>query len=126
LKRIIQARIFRGDQQYVAECLDLPVVTQAPTLDELARNIQEAVALHLEGENLAELGLAPKSHHSCQLRTRRRSLMPKLKVLSGAEVLRILNQFGFVSESQRGSHVKVRRALPFSITHFKTASLQFG
>jgi predicted RNA binding protein YcfA (HicA-like mRNA interferase family) len=35
--------------------------------------------------------------------------MPKLKVLSGAEVLRILNQFGFVSESQRGSHVKVRR-----------------
>ena len=59
MKRIIQARIFRGDQQYVAECLDLPVVTQAPTLDELARNIQEAVALHLEGENLAELGLAP-------------------------------------------------------------------
>ena len=39
--------------------LDLPVVTQAPTLDELARNIQEAVALHLEGEDLAELGLAP-------------------------------------------------------------------
>jgi predicted RNase H-like HicB family nuclease len=59
LKRIIQVRIFRGDQQYVAECLDLPVATQAPTLDELARNIQEAVALHLEGENLAELGLAP-------------------------------------------------------------------
>jgi predicted RNase H-like HicB family nuclease len=59
LKRIIQVRIFRGDQQYVAECLDLPIVTQAPTLDELARNIQETVALHLEGENLAELGLAP-------------------------------------------------------------------
>jgi predicted RNase H-like HicB family nuclease len=59
LKRIIQVRIFRGDQQYVAECLDLPVVTQAPTLDELARNIQEAVALHLEGEDLADLGLAP-------------------------------------------------------------------
>ena len=59
LKRIIQVRITRGEQQYVAECLDLPVVTQAPTLDELARNIQEAVALHLEGEDLAELGLAP-------------------------------------------------------------------
>ena len=58
MKRIIQVRIFRGDQQYVAECLDLPVVTQAPTLDELARNIQEAVALHLEGEDLAELGFA--------------------------------------------------------------------
>ena len=59
MKRIIQVRIFRGDQQYVAECLDLPVVTQAPTLDELASDIQEAVALHLEGEDLAELGLAP-------------------------------------------------------------------
>jgi hypothetical protein len=59
LKRIIQVRIFRGEQQYVAECLGLPVVTQAPTLDELARNIQEAVARRLEGEDLAELGLAP-------------------------------------------------------------------
>jgi len=38
--------------------LDLPVVTQAPTLDELATNIQEAIGLHLEGESLAELGLA--------------------------------------------------------------------
>jgi predicted RNase H-like HicB family nuclease len=59
LKHIIQVRIFRGDQQYVAECLDLPVVTQARTLDELASNIQEAVALHLDGEDLARLGIAP-------------------------------------------------------------------
>ena len=59
MKRTIQVRIFRGEQQYVAECLDLPVVTQAPTLDELARNIQEVVALHLEGEDLADLGIAP-------------------------------------------------------------------
>lgn len=58
MKRTIQVRIFRGENQYVAECLDLPVVTQAPTLDELATNIQEAIGLHLEGENLAELGLA--------------------------------------------------------------------
>ena len=59
LKRIIQVRIFRGDRQYVAECLDLPVVTQAPTLDELAGNIREAVSLHLDGEDLSELGIAP-------------------------------------------------------------------
>jgi len=58
VKRIIQVRIFRGEKQYVAECLDLPVVTEAPTLDELAANIREAIALHLEGEDLAELGLA--------------------------------------------------------------------
>ena len=51
-------RIFRGERQYVAECLDLPVVTEAPTLDELTSNIREAIALHLEGENLAEMGLS--------------------------------------------------------------------
>lgn len=58
VKHTIQVRIFRGERQYVAECLDLPVVTEAPTLDELTANIQEAIALHLEGEDLAELGLA--------------------------------------------------------------------
>jgi predicted RNase H-like HicB family nuclease len=58
MKRTIQVRIFRGERQYVAECLDLPVVTQASTLDDLAVNIREAIALHLEGENLAELGLS--------------------------------------------------------------------
>jgi len=58
MKRTIQVRIFRGERQYVAECLDLPVVTEAPTLDELARNIREAISLHLEGEDLAELGFA--------------------------------------------------------------------
>lgn len=51
-------RVFRGEKQYVAECLDLPVVTEAPTLDQLALNIQEAIALHLEGEDLAGLGLS--------------------------------------------------------------------
>jgi len=56
VKRTIQVRIFRGEKQYVAECLDLPVVTEAPTLDELAANIREAIALHLEGEDLAGLG----------------------------------------------------------------------
>ena len=49
--------MFRGERQYVAECLDLPVVTEAATLDELAANICEAISLHLEGEDLAELGL---------------------------------------------------------------------
>ncbi|HXN48423.1 MAG TPA: hypothetical protein VN893_17370 [Bryobacteraceae bacterium] len=58
MKRTIQVRIFRGERQYVAECLDLPVVTEAPTLDELAVNIREAISLHLEGEGLAELGFA--------------------------------------------------------------------
>jgi predicted RNase H-like HicB family nuclease len=59
VKRTIQVRVFRGERQYVAECADLPVVTQAPTLDQLAENIREAVSLYLQDEDLADLGLAP-------------------------------------------------------------------
>jgi hypothetical protein len=35
----------------VAECAEIPVVTQGATLDEVSANLQEAVALHLEGED---------------------------------------------------------------------------
>lgn len=38
--------------------------------------------------------------------------MPKLRRLSGAEVIAILARFGFVLHAQRGSHAKLRRALP--------------
>jgi len=37
--------------------------------------------------------------------------MPKLRRLSGAEVIRILVRRGFTVESRRGSHVKLRRVL---------------
>lgn len=37
--------------------------------------------------------------------------MPKLKTLTGREVLKILSQFGFEVVSQRGSHVKLRKVL---------------
>ena len=39
-------------------------------------------------------------------------MSPKLKRLSGAEVVAILRSFGFEVHSQRGSHVKVRRTVP--------------
>lgn len=38
--------------------------------------------------------------------------MPRLKVLSGRDVVAILRTFGFVEESRRGSHVKLRRVGP--------------
>ena len=37
--------------------------------------------------------------------------MPKLRVLSGREVLKIFRKFGFDEFSQRGSHIKLRRVL---------------
>lgn len=58
LQHTIKAVIRHGDTQYVAECLEIPAVSQGRTLDEAVRNLQEAVALHLDGEDLAELGLA--------------------------------------------------------------------
>ena len=48
-----------GEEFYVAECVEVAVVTQGKTLDETVANLREAVALHLEGEDLGEIGLAP-------------------------------------------------------------------
>lgn len=59
LKRLIQFRISKGEKYYIAECTDLPIVTQGHSLDELVKNIQEALELYVEGENLEELDLAP-------------------------------------------------------------------
>jgi len=59
MKRIIQIYVSKGDKYYVAEGIDLPIVTQGKTLDELVQNIKEAIELHLEGENPADFGLEP-------------------------------------------------------------------
>ena len=59
MQRTIKAFVRRGDTHYVAECLEISVVTQGETLDETIANLQEAVALHLEGEDPADFGLAP-------------------------------------------------------------------
>ncbi len=60
LRHTIQATV-RVDEEgwHIAECLELAVVTQGRTLDETIANLQEAVALDLEGEDLREFGLAP-------------------------------------------------------------------
>lgn len=58
LQRTIKAYIHRGEKFYVAECLGINVVTQGKTLDETIENLEEAVALHLDGEDLREFGLA--------------------------------------------------------------------
>ena len=58
LQRTIKAVIRAGEQSgYTAECLEIPVVTQGHTLDEVARNLQEAVELHLADEDMEALGL---------------------------------------------------------------------
>ncbi len=59
MQRTIKAFIRKGDTHYIAECLAISVVTQGKTLDETIANLEEAVALHLEGEDTADFGLAP-------------------------------------------------------------------
>ena len=59
MRRIIQVKVFKGEKYYVAECLDLPVVSQGKTLDEVVANIKEAIELHLEDEDLEELEILP-------------------------------------------------------------------
>ena len=59
LQHNIKAFIRKGENQYIAECLEIAVVTQGSTLDETIANLREAVALHLENEDPAEFGLAP-------------------------------------------------------------------
>ncbi len=61
LQHTVKAFIRKGDNHYVAECMEIAVVTQGKTLDKTLANLQEAVALHLEGEDLAEMGLAHNS-----------------------------------------------------------------
>lgn len=59
LQHTVNAFIRKGENYYVAECHEVPVVTQGKTIDEAVENLKEAVALHLEGEDLEALGLAP-------------------------------------------------------------------
>jgi predicted RNase H-like HicB family nuclease len=59
LRTAIHARITPdAESGYVATCEEIAVVTQGEALDEVTANLQEAVALHLDGEDLAVLDFA--------------------------------------------------------------------
>ena len=71
-REVIHAAISESGPWYVAECLEVSVVTQGRTLDEVVANLRQAIDLHLEGEDLALLGLAaaPRIALSYELGTR--------------------------------------------------------
>jgi len=60
MKHILQFKIYKGEKYYIGEGIDLPIVTQGKTIDEVVENIKEALVLHLEGESFSELDLAPQ------------------------------------------------------------------
>ena len=59
MKNIIQFKISKGERYFIGEGIDLPIVTQGKTIDEVVSNIKEALQLQLEGEQLAELDISP-------------------------------------------------------------------
>lgn len=53
----IKAYIYEGEKYWVAQCIEIDVVTQGKTIEEAIKNLKEAVYLHLEGEDLSEFNL---------------------------------------------------------------------
>ncbi len=56
MKNIIQFWVSQEDGVYTASGVNVPIVTDGKTFEELQTNIKEATALYFEGEDLAELG----------------------------------------------------------------------
>ena len=69
LREQIHAVVHQDKGTYVAECLEIAVVTQGKTMDELLFNLREAIALHLDGEDPHTLGLTtnPRLVVTCEL-----------------------------------------------------------
>ena len=59
-RETVHSVVSRDKKWYVAECLEISVVTQGRTLDELVVNLREAIDLHLEGETPARTGVVRK------------------------------------------------------------------
>ena len=57
MQKSIKAYIHRGEKYYVGECIDIPVVTQGMTIDEVVSNLQEAISLHFEEEDPSDYDL---------------------------------------------------------------------
>ena len=69
IRDTVHAVVTESEGWYVAECLELAVVTQARSFDDLLVNLREALALHLEGEDPAWLGLSPAPRLSVSYET---------------------------------------------------------
>lgn len=67
---LVHAVVSRSDAWFVAEVLELPVVTQGRSLDETVANLRDAIALHLSGGDRARLGIADHARLAVSYETR--------------------------------------------------------
>jgi len=58
MKTIIQFNVSQEDGVYTADGVNVPIVTEGATFEELQENIRDAVALYFEGDDAAALGFA--------------------------------------------------------------------
>ena len=59
-RSVIHAVIVESEGKYVADCLEVAVVTQGTSLDEVLGNLREALDLYMSDEDPVVLGLAPE------------------------------------------------------------------
>ena len=59
LRPAIHAVVTETEGLYTAECLEVAVVTQGASLDEILANLREALDLYMSGEDHNLLGLEP-------------------------------------------------------------------
>ena len=69
LQETIHTVISESEGAYVAECLELAVVTEGDSLDETLRNLREAVGLFMSEEEPASLGLVANPRLSISFET---------------------------------------------------------
>ena len=60
MKSIVQFNIFHEDGFYTAEGVNVPIVTEGATFEELQDNIRDAVTLYFEDDSPSALGFSPK------------------------------------------------------------------
>jgi predicted RNase H-like HicB family nuclease len=58
MKTIVQFNISQEDGTYTADGVNVPIVTEGATFEELQENIRDAVALYFEGSDPSSLGFA--------------------------------------------------------------------
>lgn len=59
MKNIIQFLVSNNDDSYTAEGVNIPIVTEGGTFEELKKNIIDAVNLFFKGEDPRSFGFGP-------------------------------------------------------------------
>ena len=118
-KAVIHAVISSHEGWYVAECLEVAVVTQGRSLDEALANLRSALELRLSDERLARAGLSSSPQPDRELRVSGlHDLMPRLR--RGTEKPR---WFRLCVVSMRGSRAKMVRVTQAGEWQVSTVSM---